>query len=168
MRVPLDVFCRISLPLQREQAVRQTPVYPFCVHPFSLPLFPTFLFHSALSLTQYVAFASSTMLVEVGLLFYLVFRHFHLRLLSMPGCLSKDVTGALVGSRGLSSSSFIIVRFIVLSMPGPYLFRPLKQLVATLICSRCECQLRCNRSGSMGYLCTGVLNVLSSRELRLY
>ena len=95
------------------------------------------------------------------------FRQFHLRLLSIPVCLSKDVTGALVCSRGLSSSSFIIVRFIVLSMPGPYLFRPLKQLVATLICSRCECQLRCNRSGSMGYLCTGMVNVLSSRELRL-
>ena len=70
--------------------------------------------------------------------------------------------------QGTQDSSFIIVRFIVLSMPGPYLFRPLKQLVATLICSRCECQLRCNRSGSMGSLCTGVLNVLSSRELRLY
>ena len=70
--------------------------------------------------------------------------------------------------QGTQDSSFIIVRFIVLSMPGPYLFRPLKQLVATLICSRCECQLRCNRSGSMDYLCTGILNVLSSRELRLY
>ena len=70
------------------------------------------------------------MLVGVGLLFYLVFP---LKVLSTPGCLSKDVTGALVGSRGLSSPSFIIVRFIVLSMPGPYLFRPLKQLVDSFV-----------------------------------
>ena len=108
------------------------------------------------------------MLVGVGLLLYLVFSSVPLKVTVHTGVSVQDVTGALVCSRGLSFSSFIIVRFIVLSMPGPYLLRPLKQLVATLICSRCECQLRCNRSGSMGYLCTGVWNVLPSRELRLY
>ena len=37
----------------------------------------------------------------------------------IPVCLSKDVTGAPLCSRGLSSSSFIIVRFIVLACPAP-------------------------------------------------
>jgi len=80
-------------------------------------------------------------------------RHFYLRLLSIPVCLSKDVTGALVRSRGHSSSSFIIVRFLMLYMPGPSLFRSLQQVVATFAVV-CECQLRHNRSGSMLPLCT--------------
>ena len=117
---------------------------------------------------QYVAFASSTMLVGVDSTSIWSFRQFHLRFLSIPVCLSKDVTGALVGSRGHNSPSFIVVRFIVLSIPGPYLFISRKQLIATLICSWWECQLRRNRPGSMVFLCTVVSNVLSSRELRSY
>ena len=74
------------------------------------------------------------MLVGVDLTSIWSFRQFHLRFLSIPVCLSKDVTGALVGSRGHNSPSFIIVRFTVLSIPGPYLFISRKQLVATLIC----------------------------------
>ena len=128
----------------------------FSVHPFSPLLSPTFLFLPHCPSRNMWLLLHQQCWWELTYFSNWSFRHFHLRLLSIPVCLSKDVTGALVCSRGLSSSSCIIVRFIVLSMPGPYLFRPLKQLVATLICSRCECQLRCNRSGRMGYLCTGV------------
>ena len=74
--------------------------------------------------------------------------HIYLSLLSIPVCLSKDVTGALVCSRGHRFSSFIIVRFILRHMPGSYPFRSLHQLVAT-VGFVYECQLRCNRSGRM-------------------
>ena len=142
--------------------------FPLFVPTISLPSScVSFLFHSALSLIQYLAFVSSTTEVGVNFNFYLVFRHFYLRLLSILVCLSKDVTGALVCSRGHSSSSFIIVRFIMRYMPGSYLFRSLHQLVAT-VGFVCECQLRHNRSGSMLSLCTRVSNVLSRRELSLY
>ena len=57
--IPRPPLCRITL-------------YPFCVHPFSSLPFLSFLFHSALSLTQYVAFASSITLVGVDLTLYLV------------------------------------------------------------------------------------------------
>ena len=88
--------------------------FPLFVSTISLPSScVSFLFHSALSLIQYLAFVSSTTEVGVNFNFYLVFRHFYLRLLSILVCLSKDVTGALVCSRGHSSSSFIIVRFLM-------------------------------------------------------
>ena len=100
-------------------------------------------------------FVSSTMWWELTYISIWSFRHFYLRLLSIPVCLSKDVTGALVCSRGHSSSSFIIVRFIMRYMPGSHLFRSLHQLVATFGVV-CECQLRHNRSGSMRSLYTSV------------
>ena len=75
-------------------------------------------------------------------------RQIYLSLLSIPVCLSKDVTGALVCSRGLRFSSSMIVRFILRHMPGSYPFRSLHQLVA-IVGFVCECQLRHNRSGRM-------------------
>ena len=132
------------------------PLIPFLCPPLPpLPLLSYFGFTPHCSPTQYSAFVSSTMVVGADLNLYWSRRHVYLRLLSILVCLSKDVTGALVCSRGHSSSSFIIVRFIMLYMPGPYLFRSLQQLVAAFVVV-CECQLRHNRSGSMLSLCTSV------------
>ena len=107
--------------------------FPLFVSTISLPSScVSFLFHSALSLIQYLAFVSSTTEVGVNFNFYLVFRHFYLRLLSILVCLSKDVTGALVSSRGYSFSSFINqVHPATCLAPTD---SDLQQLVATLIC----------------------------------
>ena len=111
-----------------------------------LPLF-SFLFHSAFSPIIWLLFHQSRWWKLIYISIWSI-RHIYLRLLSIPVCLSKDVTGALVCSRGHRFSSFMIVRFIMRHMPGSYLFRSLHQLVAT-VGFVCECQLRHNRSGRM-------------------
>ena len=114
------------------------------------PLFPLPLIISV-SLrffTHYVALFHQSQWWKLIYILLWSIRHIYLSLLSIPVCLSKDVTGALVCSRGHSSSSFIIVRFIMRYMPGSYLFRSLHQLVA-IVGFVCECQLRHNRSGRM-------------------
>ena len=71
------------------------------------------------------------MLVGVGLLLYLVLSSVPLKVTVHTGVSVQRRDRCTGMQQGTQDSSFIIVRFIVLSMPGPYLFRPLKQLVAT-------------------------------------
>ena len=114
------------------------------------PLFPLPLIISV-SLrffTHYVALFHQSRWWKLIYILLWSIRHIYLSLLSIPVCLSKDVTGALICSRGHRFSSFIIVRFILRHMPGSYQFRSLHQLGAT-VGFVCECQLRHNRSGRM-------------------
>ena len=93
-----------------------TPIlltFPLFVSTMSLP--PLCLISVSLRFVPHTTLAFVSSATEVGVYFnhYWVFRHFYFRLLSILVCLSKDVTGALVCSRGHSSSSFIIVRFLM-------------------------------------------------------
>ena len=119
-----------------------SPLFTFlCPPPFPLPLS---ICVSLCFFTHYVA------LFHQSRWWKLIWsiRQIYLSLLSIPVCLSKDVTGALVCSRGHRFSSFIIVRFIMRHMPGSYQYRSLHQLGAT-VGFVCEYQLRHNRSGRM-------------------
>ena len=78
--------------------------------------------------------------MEVGVHFNhnMVSRHPYFRLLSILVCLSKDVTGALVCSRGHSFSLFIIVRFLMThawEVPSKLVCLS-KDVTGALVCSR--------------------------------
>ena len=118
-----------------------TPIlltFPLFVSTMSLP--PLCLISVSLRFVPHTTLAFVSSATEVGVYFnhYLVFRHFYFRLLSILVCLSKDVTGALVCSRGHSSSSFIIVRFLMTHAweATSTLVCLSKDVTGALVCSR--------------------------------
>ena len=112
--------------------------FPICVHLVSSFPRVSFLFHSALSLIQHWLLFHQQRKWEFTLITIWSFVISNFRLLSILVCLSKDVTGALVCSRGHSSSSFIIVRFLMTHAweATSTLVCLSKDVTGALVCSR--------------------------------